>query len=98
MNPRPESWRAVKARREIDLSRFVVRPRRPAAQWQRTQRLKCRRFDLLLGHLEIAGRLAVLDPVDENAEHIDIGGRARADMIDAGRRIETGEFRRLLFA
>src|SRR5580704_17711117 len=67
---------ADEARRGVGRTRLVMRPGRPLAQRQRAHRRELGDLDLLLGDFEVAGRLAVLDPVDQHTQHVDIGGRA----------------------
>src|ERR1044072_4438284 len=73
-------------------------PGRPATQRQRAENSKNRRLDLLLDDFEIARGLALLDPIDQHAQHVDIRRRAGTDMVDAGRRVEPRELRRLRLA
>src|ERR1700722_19650826 len=87
--------RTRKIRRGGYEARLVVRPSRPSAQRQRTDNSKRRRFDLLLDDFEIARRLTLLYPIDQHAQHVDIRGRAGTDMVDAERRVEPCELRRL---
>ena len=80
-------WRACYgAHRKLDAfvsARLVVRPSRPSAERQRAHRTRTRRCGLLLDDFEISRRLAILHPVDQHAQHVDIRGRAGADMVDS---------------
>jgi hypothetical protein len=77
------SLRASEARRTLGIASPVMRPGRPSAQRQRTENGKRGRLDLLLDDFEIARRLALLDPIDQHAQHVDIRRRAGANMVDA---------------
>ena len=67
-----------------------MRPGWPPAKRQRAID-RDRQCGLLFDDREIAGRAAILDPVDQNRQHVDIRWSAAADVIDAGRRIEPHE-------
>src|ERR1700730_10047272 len=84
------SWRADEAGRALRLSLPAVRPGWPPAKRQRAID-RDRQCGLLFDDTEIAGRAAILDPVDQNRQHVDIRWSAAADVIDAGRRIEPHE-------
>jgi hypothetical protein len=67
-----------------------MRPAGSLAQRQRAIGLD-RLHGLLFHDNEIARRSAVLDPIDQNRQHVHIRRPAAADMIDAGRGIKPHE-------
>src|SRR6266516_6883815 len=98
MTPVQKSRRAVKTRGEIRRAGLMMRPGRPLAERERAHGFESEDFDLLLSHFEIAGRLAVLHPIDQHTQHIDVGWRAGADMIDPGSGVETRKLGGLFLA
>src|ERR1700738_743313 len=84
------SWRADEAGRALGIAFPVVRPGWPPAKRQRAID-RDRQCGLLFDDREIAGCAAILDPVDQSRQHVDIRWSAAADMIDAGRRVEPHE-------
>ena len=67
------SWRADEAGRALGIAFPVVRPGWPPAKRQRAID-RDRQCGLLFDDREIAGGTAILDPVDQNRQHVDIRG------------------------
>ena len=81
------------ARRVFCIAFTVSRPCRPFTERQRADRPNGR-LEALLDNRQLPRGLAVLDPVDQDIEHVDVGGSASADMIGPGSGIESHELAR----
>src|SRR5262249_52041088 len=79
---------ALETARLVYVARFVGGPSWPLAEWPGAHNLRSR-FDSLLGNYQIFRRFALLNPINEYSQHIDVGWRAGANVVDSGRRVKA---------
>src|SRR5262245_19883110 len=79
---------ALETARLVYVARFVGGPSWPLAEWPGAHNLR-NRFDSLLGNYQIFRRFALLNPINEYGQHIDVGWRAGADVVDSGRGVKA---------
>ena len=81
------SWLAL-----VDIAAFVARHHAAMRHSGRARLHRKRRLGVSARPAcRPLGRLAALDPVDQRGQHVDVGRRAGADMVDTGRGVQAQE-------